>query len=242
MSNTQPTTLYEHVAHPHTPRNPNDVHRAEHQARVAQGGLAAFNQRLAVWLTAYVGTMFTAYGFAALAIVGLAGVLAILNPSVYTFIAWLSQTFIQLVLLPVIMVGQNVLNRRTEIQATEMYHNVVRILHDMQQQQAHLTAQDAELLKQTALLARLAIPSTPSSASSVPAVLDATVNGTTTTNSAGPSHVRVDVPSGPASAASSVRSRQSRAAKPQTAKPKATAALTPQQRRSDPPDPSYNDS
>ena len=142
-----PSPIFAHQPHPHTPRNVNDVHKAERSGA---------NQRIAVFLTAYVGTMQTAYGFAALAIIGLLGVLAILSPSVYTLIAWLSQTFIQLVLLPVIMVGQNVLNRHAELQADEMYHNVVRLLHEATQHQNHLTAQDRELLAHRELLATLA--------------------------------------------------------------------------------------
>ena len=148
-------SLYEHTAHPHTPRNPNDVHAAERAQHAAKSRLHAFNETLAVWLTAYVGTMWTAYGFAAVAVVGLFGVLAILSPNIYTLIAWLSQTFIQLVLLPVIMVGQNVLNRHSELMAEEMYHGVVRLLHEQAEAAKHLGAQDAELLKQTGYLVQL---------------------------------------------------------------------------------------
>jgi uncharacterized membrane protein len=149
-SSTQPSvspaqTLYRHTAHPHVPQNATDRHKAE----LARGG---FNQRLAVFLTVYVGTMQTAYGFTALAFVGLLGVLAILTPTIYTLVAWLSQTLIQLVLLPVIMVGQNVLNRHAEIQADEQFQATLHTLHDSDQMIQHLDAQDVELLKQTAEL------------------------------------------------------------------------------------------
>jgi uncharacterized membrane protein len=136
------------VPHLREPQNVNMQHASER----ADGGV---NQRIAVWLTRYVGTMQTAYGFAALAGVGLLGVLAILNPSVYTFVAWLSQTFIQLVLLPVIMVGQNVLNRHAELQAEEQFHATLRTLHESEEMMRHLDAQDAELLAQSDLLLRL---------------------------------------------------------------------------------------
>ncbi len=142
-----PAPLYVHKKYDHEPRNIND----QHQEEMRQG----INSRVAVWITDNVGTMQTAYIFAGLAIIGLFGVLAILNPSVYTFIAWLSQTFLQLVLLPVIMVGQNVLNRHAQLQADEMFHNVQRTLNDSEQMTMHLEAQDRELVKQTAILAAI---------------------------------------------------------------------------------------
>lgn len=134
-----PDTLHVHAPRPHAHQNANAVH-AQEQAK------GTINDKIAVWLTAYVGTMWTAYGFTALALVGLFGVLAILNPTVYTLVAWLSQTLIQLVLLPVIMVGQNVLGRKSEIQNDEMFHNTANTLHDAEQQMQHLDAQDVHIL------------------------------------------------------------------------------------------------
>ena len=61
----------------HTPRNVNRVHEAEIAA-------AGFNTQLAVWLTEHVGTMWTAYGFAVLAIIGLFAILGLLSPLVAT--------------------------------------------------------------------------------------------------------------------------------------------------------------
>src|SRR6266566_9213704 len=78
----------------YTPRNVNRVHEAEIAA-------AGFNTQTAVWLTEHVGTMWTAYAFAVLAIIGLFAILGLLSPIVVLLIAWLSQTFLQLVLLPV---------------------------------------------------------------------------------------------------------------------------------------------
>jgi len=108
MENTtiQKETLMTH----HTPRNVNRVQAAEMAA-------AGFNTQLAVWLTEHVGTMWTAYAFAVLAIIGPFAILGLLSPIVALLIAWISQTFLQLVLLPVIMVGQNVQGRHTEIRA-----------------------------------------------------------------------------------------------------------------------------
>lgn len=66
----------------------------------------AFNRWLAVKITRGIGTMWAAYVFAALALVSLPA--AILSGETLIIVAWIAQTFLQLVLLPIIMVGQNV--------------------------------------------------------------------------------------------------------------------------------------
>ncbi|HEU5222463.1 MAG TPA: hypothetical protein VFU07_02125 [Candidatus Lumbricidophila sp.] len=58
-----------------------------------------------VWITKAVGTMWCAVIFAALALVSLPGALA--SGNVVVIIGWIAQTFLQLVLLSVIMVGQS---------------------------------------------------------------------------------------------------------------------------------------
>jgi hypothetical protein len=134
--------LYQYVKHPHLPRNINKVHAEEQQA----GG---FNAALAVWLTKHVGSMWTAYTFVIISVVGLLAILGILSPIVALLIAWLSQTFLQLVLLPIIMVGQNVLDRKSELMAEEQFNTTMKTYQDIEQIMTHLCAQDAELLKQT---------------------------------------------------------------------------------------------
>jgi hypothetical protein len=66
-----------------------------------------FNSWLAVRVTDGVGSMWCAYAFAALALVSLPS--AIGSGSLVTLVSWVSQTFLQLVVLSVIIVGQNVL-------------------------------------------------------------------------------------------------------------------------------------
>lgn len=139
-------TLFQHTpATQKPPRNVNLVHEAEKAA-------AGFNTRLAVGLTQKVGTMWTAYTFAVLAIIGLFAILGLLSPIVVLLVAWVSQTFIQLVLLPIIMVGQNVLGRKAELQSEEQYTTTINTYHDIEQIMEHLSAQDAELLKQSHML------------------------------------------------------------------------------------------
>lgn len=132
--------LFERSLYPYVPRNVNVVHKAELVA-------AGFNTRLAVALTQRVGTMWTAYSFAVLAIIGLFAILGVLTPVVALLVAWLSQTFIQLVLLPIIMVGQNVLGRKSELQADEQFNTTQKSYHDIEQIMQHLSAQDDKILQ-----------------------------------------------------------------------------------------------
>jgi uncharacterized membrane protein len=140
--------LFHHEPHQHQPRNINLVQAAERAA----GG---FNEKLAIWLTKSVGTMWTAYAFTMIAVIGLFAILGVFNPVVALLVAWASQTLIQLVLLPVIMVGQNVLGRKAELQADEQYRTTMSTYHDIEQIMQHLSAQDAELLRHAKMLIHL---------------------------------------------------------------------------------------
>jgi uncharacterized membrane protein len=126
--------------HPHQPRNVNKLHKEQLAA-------AGINARIAVGLTKHVGTMWTAYSFAVLAIIGLFAILGLLTPIVALLVAWLSQTFIQLVLLPIIMVGQNVLGRHAELMAEEQYNTTKKTYADIESTMKHLDDQDALILK-----------------------------------------------------------------------------------------------
>ena len=83
------------------------------------------NAKIAVFLTNLVGSMWCAYVFAALALVGLP---AALKPGGEGIIAWIAQTFLQLVLLSVIMVGQNVQSDASDARAQRTYDDTVAIL------------------------------------------------------------------------------------------------------------------
>jgi len=83
------------------------------------------NAKIAVFLTNLVGSMWCAYAFAALALVGLP---AALKPGGEGIIAWIAQTFLQLVLLSVIMVGQNVQSDASDARAQRTYDDTVAIL------------------------------------------------------------------------------------------------------------------
>jgi len=142
------SALFDHEHHPYQPRNVNLLHEAEQKA-------AGVNTRIAVALTKSVGTMWTAYTFMGLAIIGLAAILGLLTPIVALLVVWISQTFLQLVLLPVIMVGQNVLGRKAELQADEQFNTTMNGYNDIEHIMQHLSAQDAELLRHTRMLIHL---------------------------------------------------------------------------------------
>jgi hypothetical protein len=73
-----------------------------------RSAIDAFNARIAVKLTRSVGTMWCAYIFLILAILGFP--LGSTSPTAY--VQWVSQTCIQLVMLSVIMVGQDVMSKK----------------------------------------------------------------------------------------------------------------------------------
>ena len=78
--------------------------------------LSTFNNKLAVMLTNAVSTMWCAYGFAALALISLP---AAIHLGTAALISWIAQTFLQLVLLSIIMVGQDVQSRKSERRAIQ---------------------------------------------------------------------------------------------------------------------------
>jgi hypothetical protein len=154
--------LYQHTAQRHQPRNVNQMRRRELQS-------AGFNTRVAVWLTKNVGTMQCAYIFAGIGIGSLVGV-ATNNVVLAAVFGSLSSYFLQLVLLPILSVGQNVLGRHAELQADEMFRTSQRSFHDIEEIMAHLAAQDEELLKQTKLLLQLAGQPAEEAAAAAPAL------------------------------------------------------------------------
>ena len=107
--------------------------------------ITRFNRWLAVKVTNGVGTMWCAYAFAALALVSLPA--AILSGNPVVLVSWISQTFLQLVLLSIIIVGQNVLAAASDKRSEATYEDADAVLHTALQIQDHLAAQDAEIEK-----------------------------------------------------------------------------------------------
>lgn len=83
------------------------------------------NAKIAVFLTNIVGSMWCAYVFGVIALIGLRPAL---KPGCEGIIAWIAQTFLQLVLLSVIMVGQNVQSVASDVRSEHTYDDAVLIL------------------------------------------------------------------------------------------------------------------
>jgi hypothetical protein len=81
--------------------------------------ISDFNEKLAAKITSGVATMWCAYAFAIIALISLPS--AIKSGSVLVIVAWIAQTFLQLVLLSIIMVGQNVGSKSVEQKINETH-------------------------------------------------------------------------------------------------------------------------
>jgi len=88
--------------------------------------------------------MWCAYLFAAIALISLPDAL---KQNSTVIVAWISSNFLQLVLLPIIIVGQNIQARSADDRAKATYEDAVAVLEEAKQIQAHLAAQDAEIEK-----------------------------------------------------------------------------------------------
>ncbi len=87
--------------------------------------------------------MWAAYAFAGLALISLPAALA--TRDVRVIVDWVAQTFLQLVLVSVIIVGQNQQTARAEMRAEATYKDATALLHEVQQLQQHLVHQDQKL-------------------------------------------------------------------------------------------------
>jgi uncharacterized membrane protein len=106
--------------HRHQPKNVNDRHK-DQMSPLDKAGLN---------ITRVVGTMVTAILFTLLALISLPA--AIKAHSVIILVAWIAQTFLQLVLLPIIMVGQNIQGQHTEIMADEEFKTTQTTYKDLE--------------------------------------------------------------------------------------------------------------
>ena len=131
------TPAFVHVPHPW-------LHERARKGPVKTGDeRIGFNGRLGARITAVVGTMWVAYIFCLLALISLPG--AVSSGDTVVIVAWIAQTFLQLVLLPIIIVGQNVQSAAADKRAEQTYKDAEAILHECLQLQAHLQQQDGIL-------------------------------------------------------------------------------------------------
>lgn len=130
---------YTHVPHPHirSRSETGPVKAGDHYP----GG--RFNTWLAIKISGGVGTMWCAYLFAAIALVSLPA--AIRSGQLIIIVAWIAQTFLQLVLLSIIIVGQKVQGAASDKRAEQTYLDAEAVLHTALQIEEHLQAQDTFL-------------------------------------------------------------------------------------------------
>ena len=125
---------FEHFPHPHT------KNRKQANQEPSQG--KNLNRKLGLWVIKHVGSMWAAYLFAALALISLPATLA--TGDVRVIVDWLTQTFLQLVLVSAVLVGQNQMNREAENRAEATFNDATAILHEVEQLQKHMAQQDVE--------------------------------------------------------------------------------------------------
>jgi hypothetical protein len=96
------------------------------EIRKALRDVEGFNAKLALVITRSVGTMACAYLFAAIALISLPAALS--SGQVIIIVAWIAQTFLQLVLLSIIMVGQTVQSATSDARAAKEFADTETIL------------------------------------------------------------------------------------------------------------------
>jgi hypothetical protein len=106
-------------------------------------GIDAALTRAGGVITSVVGTMWCALAFALVALVSLPA--ALHTGDVVVIVAWVAQTFLQLVLLAVIMVGQSIESARTEARDRETHDTVMAEAAETQEIVAGVHAMVAEI-------------------------------------------------------------------------------------------------
>src|SRR3989441_2006030 len=117
-----------------------DIHARVH----GSGPIGRFNAAVAVRITKIVGTMYCAYAFTLIALVALPAAIEQGSPTV--LVNWLSSNFLQLVLLPIIIVGQNVISAAQDARA-EADHETLTALHQLAKQQIEILVGQNQILQ-----------------------------------------------------------------------------------------------
>ena len=101
------------------------------------------NAKIGLTITLLVGTMLCGYVFAAIALISLPS--AVKSHNLTIIVAWVSSNFLQLVLLPIIIVGQNIQAAAADKRSEATYNDADAVLHEALQIQKHLEAQDTAI-------------------------------------------------------------------------------------------------
>jgi hypothetical protein len=124
--------VFEHHRHP----------RVEERKKIGPPKIidehVGINGKIGLFVTTVVGTMWCAYAFAALALFVLPD--AVKSPLL--LVQWISQTFIQLVMLSIIIVGQNIQGKAADKRAQMTFEDAAATLYEAEEIQRHLEVQD----------------------------------------------------------------------------------------------------
>jgi Protein of unknown function (DUF1003) len=133
--------IYEYIRHPRAEelRQGSPVTTVKVRNVNHQNFFVRMNARFGLRVTLAVGTMWTAYLFSAIALIALPSAM---KQGVYYVVVWLSSSFLQLVLLPIIIVGQNIQAAAADKRAEETYKDAEAVLKEAEEIQNHLLAQD----------------------------------------------------------------------------------------------------
>jgi hypothetical protein len=107
------------------PVHPRLAHRKHEGIATRKSEHTGFNGWLAITITNAVGTMWCAYAFTALTLISLPTAIA---GGTGPLVSWVAQTFLQLVLLSIIMVGQKVSAAASDKQAFQTYKDAEALL------------------------------------------------------------------------------------------------------------------
>lgn len=137
--------LFDLVRVQHKPVNVNKEHENS----------LSIQDKIALTVTSAVGTMYAVYVFALFMGLWMGWQVFMtdkpFDPYPFAFLLFIGN-IVQLLLMPLIMVGQNIQSRHSSLRSDEQYRMTKASFDDVEMIMAHLTAQDKELLHQTQLI------------------------------------------------------------------------------------------
>ncbi len=142
--------IYTHIPHPHIAERKQQAPPKVADQLPTGSAAARANAWLAVKISTGVGTMWCAYVFAVIAFISLPTTIS--SHNLIQIVSWVAQTFLQLVLLSIIIVGQNIQAAGADKRSQATYEDADAVLHEAISIQKHLEAQDAEIERLLALV------------------------------------------------------------------------------------------
>jgi uncharacterized membrane protein len=134
-------TTFTHIQHPHVEA------RKQHGPPLTSHEHIGFNGRLGAAITRAAGTMWAFYGAALFMAAWMAlaeGGVIRFDPFPFAFLLFMGN-IVQLLLMFVIMVGQQVLGAAADKRAVQTYRDAEAILHECLELERHLQSQDTAL-------------------------------------------------------------------------------------------------